>query len=560
MNIINLKLKTFIISLLTILSVSIKAQTPKHEVRAVWLATIGGIDWPHSANTVQQQLELKEILDKLKKANINTVHIQTRVRASTIYPSDIEPFDICMTGKHGKNPGYDPLKFVIDECHQRGMECHAWMVTLPIGKWKEQRCKDFVKKNPGLTVRIGEEGYMNPEKPQTGDYLARICAEVTQKYDIDGIHLDYIRYPETWKLKISKQQARQNITNIVQKIHHAVKKLKPWVKISCSPVGKYKDVSRYSAGGWNAYNAVCQDAQGWLRDGLMDQLYPMMYFKGNQFFPFAVDWQEHNYGRMVIPGLGIYFLHPREGKWTLDIVQREMNVLRQEGMGHCFFRSKFLTDNTKGVYDFTLNFNSHPAVIPPMSWLNITPPTAPTSITVVRGEKTDLLTWSGARNNSDCPNLLYNVYCCRHTEPDTEKAKQLIATRVMGNILRIPHRQDEVLNYAVTAIDRYGNESKPAMDCILQTSTVFGKQRVEIISSDTYKIPSLFQNLDAEYILIESLQGQIVRMYPYQNQISTNKLPDGVYVLRSLGRKGVTHRIGTFAIKRENKNKTKHTE
>ena len=115
---------------------------------------------------------------------------------------------------------------------------------------------------------------MNPEDSRTSDYLAGICREITHRYNVDGIHLDYIRYPETWKIKVSRDQGRNYITRIVKKIHNAVKSEKPWVKMSCSPVGKYDDLSRYWSHGWNANTKVCQDAQGWLRDGLMDELFP----------------------------------------------------------------------------------------------------------------------------------------------------------------------------------------------------------------------------------------------------------------------------------------------
>jgi uncharacterized lipoprotein YddW (UPF0748 family) len=221
------------------------AQMPKHEIRAVWITTISGLDWPRSHHAATQQRELTDILDKLQQANINTVLIQARVRASTIYPSTQEPWDICLTGTAGRSPGYDALKFCIDECHKRGMECHAWIVTIPVGKWTADGCKKLRARFPNLIRKIGDEGYMDPEKPETGDYLAQVCSDVTRRYDIDGIHLDYIRYPETWKLKVSRQQGRQNITNIVRKIHKAVKVEKPWVKLSCSPVGKYDDLSRY---------------------------------------------------------------------------------------------------------------------------------------------------------------------------------------------------------------------------------------------------------------------------------------------------------------------------
>ena len=112
----------------------------KREVRAVWVATIGGIDWPRSyaqspASAEKQKKDLVDMLDKLQAAGINTVLFQTRVRATTVYPSRHEPWDGCITGTPGKAPCYDPLRFAIEECHKRGMELHAWLVTIPVGKW-----------------------------------------------------------------------------------------------------------------------------------------------------------------------------------------------------------------------------------------------------------------------------------------------------------------------------------------------------------------------------------------------------------------------------------------
>lgn len=122
------------------------AITPKHEVRAVWLTTIGGIDWPHSyaqsARSIEKQKdELRRILDQLQSAGINTILLQTRVRGTVIYPSAYEPWDGCLSGHPGKAPGYDALQFAINECHLRGMELHAWIVTMPVGKWDAMGCK-----------------------------------------------------------------------------------------------------------------------------------------------------------------------------------------------------------------------------------------------------------------------------------------------------------------------------------------------------------------------------------------------------------------------------------
>ena len=300
---------------------------PKYEVRAVWLTTIGGIDWPSSyahdgMGIGEQKRQLTDMLDRLKKAGVNTVMLQTRVRATTIYPSGLEPWDGCLSGKPGRSPGYDALQYAIDECHRRGMELHAWVVTIPIGKWNSYGCQQLRRNYPSLVMKIGEEGYMNPERAGTADYLTNMCEEIVSRYDIDGIHLDYIRYPETWR----GAKSAKYITDIVRAINRKVKAYKPWVKISCSPIGKYDDLARYSSKGWNARRQVAQDAQGWLREGLMDQLYPMMYFQGNNFYPFAIDWQEQSYGRTIVSGLGIYMLHPRERNWPLSEVERQMNV------------------------------------------------------------------------------------------------------------------------------------------------------------------------------------------------------------------------------------------
>ncbi len=536
---------------LAFIASSLLAQ-PKHEVRAVWLTTIGGIDWPHNyahdgVSIRQQKRELCDILDRLKRINVNTVLLQTRVRATTIYPSDLEPWDGCLSGKPGHSPGYDALQFAIDECHRRGMELHAWVVTIPIGKWNTYGCRQLRQRYGSLIKHIGEEGYMNPESPTTAEYIANICDEITRRYDIDGIHLDYIRYPETWRGK----KSAENITRIVRTIHKKVKSRKPWVKLSCSPIGKYDDLSRYSSRGWNARRQVAQDAQGWLRDGLMDQLYPMMYFQGNNFYPFAIDWQEHNYGRTVVSGLGIYMLHPKERNWPLGEVQRQMNVTRSIGMGHCYFRSKFLLDNIKGVYDFAEFHDRQPALIPPMTWAQSLAPDAPTSMEVTRTSQGDQLSWSGARDNSNGSYLLYNVYASTDELVDISNPANLLATRLMYSQLTVSRGANkQPLHYAVTALDRYGNESKALHDCDPDTH-----KQAEI----SYLLPNNGQKLilssskttDAEFLAFCTLQGSIIGTTHNTPEVNISTLSDGFYELRSLNKKGIMHRLGFFFIKRK---------
>ena len=527
---------------------------PKREVRAVWLTTIGGLDWPHSyaQNELmagRQKQELRDILDKLQRAGINTVLFQARVRGTVVYPSQLEPWDGCLSGVPGRSPGYDPLAFAIDECHKRGMELHAWVVTIPVGKWNALGCKTLRNKYPHLIKRIGEEGYMDPENTATATYLANFCKEITDRYDVDGIHLDYIRYPETWKINIAHDVARRNITAIVRAIGEKVKASKPWVKYSCSPIGKFSDLSRFASNGWNAFTKVCQDAQGWLRDGLMDALFPMMYFQGNHFFPFAIDWAEQSYGRMLVPGLGIYFMSPSEKNWSLDVITREMQVARQYGMGHAYFRSKFFTDNLKGIYTYAQRVFTPTLALPPaMTWENNKLPAPPSDLNTSEEQGKAIISWRGGRSANNSPYILYNVYASTSYPVDVTDACNLIAMRYAKNRIVVCPRNAQMY-FAVTSIDRYGNESQP-----LQTGKAAGgvKSELKMLAYSDGKV-SLPKSADATWgrvWVVETLQGQhVATLSSMADKLDVRSINDGVYVLRALNSKGVGHRLGMFTKK-----------
>jgi len=534
---------------------------PKYEVRAVWLTTIGGLDWPsvyaQSPSTIlKQQRELCDILDKLHRGGINTVLIQTRVRGTLIYPGSLEPWDGCMSGIPGCSPGYDPLAFAVDECHKRGMEVQAWVVTIPVGKWNGYGCRRLRRVRPSLVRRVGDEGYMKPELSATADYLAQICGEITRNYDIDGIHLDYIRYPETGRRTVSAVDGRRNITRIVEKISTTVKRIKPWVKMSCSPIGKHDDLPRYGSRGWNARSAVLQDAQAWLHDGLMDELFPMMYFRGNNFYPFALDWQENSNGRIVVPGLGIYFLSREEQDWDLCDIKREMFFLRGMGMGHAYFRASFFTDNIKGLYDFAVGeFDSYPALIPPMTWISVAKPLPPATLRLTRGEDGDRLEWEGAKDMSNGDYLTYNIYRSDEYPIDADNVCNLVSARRTAEYIIVPHQRGENgFHYAVTAVDRYGNESRPVTTPSPCTADhVPHTVMAHLLPNDgrTLKMPLLADMIDAQYLIIENIQGIMVMTVPYTSgSVDISQLKDGMYSIRSLGRKGISHRLGLTVIKR----------
>ena len=438
-----------------------------------------GLDWPTtkatSASGIERQKEeLCKILDKLQACHINTVVLQTRLRGSVIYPSKIEPWDVILTGQYDRDPGYDPLAFAIEETHRRGMELHAWLVTVPAFKIEVARKmgkRSLLRTHPELLRKHGEQYYLDPGLPGSAEYLVSLCREIVSRYDVDGIHFDYIRYPEQaetfsdgasyrkyGKWKDKRTWRLDNITRIVRMSYEAIKELKPWVRVSCSPVGKYNDMSRYSARGWSAYGAVYQDAQGWLSEGIMDMLLPMMYFQGDHFYPFAADWQEHTNGRTVAPGLGIYFLSPKEKDWEWGIIQRELCYLRHIGLGgQAYFRSRFLTDNTKGIYDYLArDYYPYPALLPPMTWQSNERPATPQIVSRERQGVNERLQWQPQEG------CRFVIYASDQSPVNTNEAR---------NIVKVTYDTDYTYsmlgayyhNYhlAITALDRYGNESLP---------------------------------------------------------------------------------------------------
>lgn len=462
--------------------------SPKHEVRAAWITAVYGLDWPRTkattpASTQKQKDELVDILDKLKEANFNTILFQARTRGDVLYKSDIEPYNSILTGKSGKDPGYDPLAFAVEECHKRGMECHAWMVTIPLGGRKHVASlgkQSVTRRQPKICVPYKREYFLNPGNPKTKEYLMSLVKEVVERYDVDGVHFDYLRYPErAFRFPDSydyrkygngrslDQWRRDNITEILRHIYKGVKKLKPWVKVSTCPVGKYRDTSRYPSKGWNAFHVAYQDVQGWLGEGIQDQIYPMMYFRGNSFYPFALDWQEQSNGRHVVPGLGIYFLHPSEGDWDLDEIKRQINFVRHHHLaGEAHYRVKFVTDNIQNLYDALQNeFYAYPALQPPMTWADNIAPSMPTELTAEQiADGYTRLRWKAATDNDKINAPTYVVYASDELPVDTQDPANIVATGIRETeyiyapILPWTSRR----HFVVTATDRYGNESAPS--------------------------------------------------------------------------------------------------
>ena len=471
---------------LLLFSVTLTAQnttSPKYEYRAVWLTTIENLDWPKTivktpADTIAQQRELVAVLDSLQALHVNTVMLQTRVRGDVIYPSAIEPFSHVLTGKSGKNPGYDPLAFAIEECHKRGMQLHAWIVTLPLGKKehiKRLGARSLTRTHRNLCTFYKDNWYMEPGNPATVHYICRIVEEITAKYNVDGIHLDYVRYPDRTTgypdTKLHRTHGsglslaawrRANISKIAKQVYATVKNIKPWVRVSCAPLGKYDDLTCYSSLGWNAYDAVFQEAQNWVRDGYMDILFPMLYFKGNNFYPFVLDWQEQSHGRHIVPGVGIYRLLPEYGGWSPLEIKRQLSTSRSAGTaGTAMFRAQHILEGSAAAETYGSVYSKR-ALVPPLSWAAAPAPQAPAALSVNRAGGSFELSWASVAQPAGHPVTRYNVYAAVGSVVDLENIDNLVCTTT-DTAFVWECTTNNAVALAVTAVDAYGRESAPAL-------------------------------------------------------------------------------------------------
>ncbi len=444
---------------------------PSTEVRAVWLTTNYGLDWPKNRTDVDvQKRELIKILDDLKKFNFNTVFFQTRTRGEVLYQSVIEPLSsVVATAKPGQS-AFDPLLFAIEECHKRGLACHAWIVTYPLGSNRHVQGlgqRSVVRKQSSIALRYKNEWFLDPGNPKTDDYLISIVNEIVSNYDVDGVHFDYIRYPVNTtrfadRAMFSKHGngknlsdwRRENINRFVAKMYDSVKSIKPWVQVSSSPLGRYRPLNN-KHDGWNAYETVLQDAGQWMMSGNHDAIYPMMYYRNQLFYPFADDWVLHGNNRIVVPGLGVYQM--LELKWPKEDIVNQIDYTREKKMsGQAYFRTENVLSNLKGILFSINDYYKYPAKLPPMAWLSDTIPGAPYDLTAETVNGIFQLKWKSGKNER----TTYTIYKSASENFDTENAANIVATGVRETIYEFyVENSDNAFYYFVTSSDAYNNES-----------------------------------------------------------------------------------------------------
>lgn len=353
------------------------------EMRGVWVATTLNIDWPSKKALLEeeQRKEFIKILDNVKEWNMNAVFVQIKPVGDAFYPSKYSPWSEYLTGEQGKAPNYDPLKFMIDEAHKRGIEFHGWFnpYRLTMSGGMEKLSVDNIgKKRPEWTIFYGNKLYLNPGIPEVNNYVIESIMEVVKNYEIDGVHMDDYFYPYKVKnqvymddleykkygvgFKNKDDWRRNNINELIKKLSNRIKNEKENVVFGISPFGVWRNVgtdpirgSKTRAGIQN-YDDLYADILYWIEREWIDYVVPQIYW--HQGFEIAeyntlVKWWSDNTRKTktkLYIGQGAY----RVKEWKKEdelINQLNYNKNFDEVSGSVFFSYKSLFDNPKNILE-----------------------------------------------------------------------------------------------------------------------------------------------------------------------------------------------------------------
>ncbi len=333
--------------------------TLQHEVRGVWLTTVGGYDWPDkkdNANTQKQKL--RSLIRKIREAGCNVVFFQVVSNMDAMYPSAILPWSHVITGTQGQDPGYDPLTEAINACREQGLEIHAWLNPLRAGHISLERSpRHVVKEHPEWIQLYGSNYFLDPALPEVRQHLAAIVTELMTRYDLDGIHMDDYFYPDglqadekQWNDSTSfalsgggtdKEEWRyRNIDACVKAICDATHAARPEALFGISPAGRLENTLKLYA-----------DPRRWVAQGTVDYLVPQIYWPhGHRTADFKLvldSWKDIVGDVPLYCGLAAYRLG-ETGFESMDEFIRQVEDSRKASWswGHVWFRTAFvLTGN-----------------------------------------------------------------------------------------------------------------------------------------------------------------------------------------------------------------------
>lgn len=480
------------------------ANSPKREMRAVWIATVANIDWPSQRNLTSQaqRQELRKMLDEFQRNKINAIVMQIRPTADAFYPSALEPWSHWLTGKQGVRPNdfYDPLQFIIEEAHKRCIEVHVWLNPYRVTNSDDLKVLSndhLYHKRPELFLKYGGKYYFDPGLDETRNFLNRVVRDVVERYDVDAIHFDDYFYPykvngeefpdnESFKNNprgfAPHQKAdwrRNNVDMVIAELQQTIKSTKPWVEFGISPFGVWRNDNvdpRGSAtrAGVQNYDDLYADILKWLREGTIDYVTPQLYWEiGKKVADYSVLvkwWSENSYGKNLYIGLYASQLGqksaPAEWRKGNELVrQMQLNKSYSQVDGAMFFSAKAIMGNYQGIADsLSKSLYKYPALTPVNRNIAGEPSAQPQNIRVVRDSEEAYLLWDEVDEEGGCKVAYYVVYAFKGKKVGDMNNPENIVKLTTENCLDLRELETRFKGYytfVVTAVNKFKHESRP---------------------------------------------------------------------------------------------------
>lgn len=465
--------------------------TPKREFRGAWIQTVGQSRY-RQMNSAAMKHYLSEMVRKLDEAGINAVIFQIRPEADAFYKSDLEPWSRFLTGEQGKapdDPSFDPLSFLVEECHRRGMELHAWLNPYRVKTNLNNPLAEnhLYWRNPERFIQYGNQLFFDPGLPENRGFICEVVRDIVTRYEVDAIHMDDYFYPypiagtpfpddSSFNAYAASQGftssqrgdwRRNNVNLLIQQIKYAIAGVKPWVRFGISPFGIYRnkrnDPEGSDTNGLQNYDDLYADIRLWVEKGWIDYNLPQLYWERGHaaadYTTLLKWWNDHNAGQHLYIGQDL--------KRSLDKMELQTKIRMTRQMpqvkGNCYWYGYQILENVQGVAD-TLRQVLHrtKALTPPYTHLHKGRPDKVEKLTEVFTEDMHFLTWEHQQEPMQPEKAQkFVLYRFRKGEKiDIERAEHLLAV-TPDNFFILPYEGGENrYTYVVTALDAFGNESK----------------------------------------------------------------------------------------------------
>ncbi|MEC0251899.1 glycoside hydrolase family 10 protein [Bacillus halotolerans] len=475
-----------------------KAQTDR-ELRAVWIASVLNLDWPSKKglSIEAQKQEYFSLLDDVQSMGMNAVIVQIKPTADAFYPSAYGPWSEYLTGVQGKDPGYDPLAFMIEEAHKRNLEFHAWVnpyrITMNHTDLNKLSDDHPARKHPDWVVAYGKQLYYNPGIPEARDFIIEGIEEVVKHYDVDAVHMDDYFYP----YKIAGQEfpdtvqyeqygkdtfpdiddwRRDNVNQLVSQINQTIKAEKPYVKFGISPFGVWRNAEDDPTGsntkaGVRNYDDLYADTRHWIQQGDIDYIAPQIYWSigfNAAAYDVLADWWSNEVKNRPVHlyiGQAAYKINNNfDPPWSdPEEYARQINLNRQLELvkGSMHFSLKDLNKNPLGIKDRLItDLYSKPALVPEMPWLDSKAPKKPKLTKVTADDNGNLLHIQDHPSNRKTKETAY--YAIYRAEGKQEQTLLATARKTSDKqtFLDDTAEPNKTYSYYVTSADRLHNESK----------------------------------------------------------------------------------------------------